>query len=111
MKISYEEHGQVCVLTMSGNFTSDQVDQFVRTTEDRLAAGCRHFVLDMGHVAIVDSAGLEAMLDLGDRLTSCGGRMMLVNLDEVVRRILEVTRLEREFDLHESVESAARSLR
>jgi len=111
MKVSYEEHGAVCVLTLSGNFTSDQVDQFVRTLDERITAGARHIVLDMAHVAIVDSAGLEAMLDLGDRLAASGNRMMVVNPDEAVRRIFEITRLEREFDLHETVESAARSLR
>ena len=111
MKISYEEHGAVCVLTLSGNFTSDQIDQFGRTMDERMASGSRHIVLDIAHVAIVDSAGLEAMLDLGDQLRATGGRLMIVNPDEVVRRILEITRLEREFDVHDTVEAAARTLR
>lgn len=111
MKVSYEDHGPVSVLTMSGSLTADQVDAFGRAVEDRFSAGIRHVVLDMTHVGLVDSAGLEKMLWLSSQLDRRGGRLRLVGLDDTVSRILAVTRLERKFDVHESIESAARSLR
>ena len=111
MKLSYEDHESITVLTMSGSLTHDQVDACRRACQERFDAGIKDIVLDMEHVELVDSAGLELLLYLIDELSNWAGQLKLVNPDEVVRKILHVTRLEQRFDIHASVESAATSLR
>ena len=56
-------------------------------------------------------AGHELLLWLVDETASRGGQLRLVQPDDIVRKILEVTRLDRRFSVHDSVESAAKSLR
>jgi anti-sigma B factor antagonist len=68
-------------------------------------------VLDMEYLTLLDSAGLELLLWLIDDVADRGGRLKLVRPDETVRKILQITRLDRRFDVHESIEAAARSLR
>src|SRR5262245_6617123 len=111
MKLSYEDHDRITVLTMSGELTVDQADVFRRSIQERLDAGIRHVVLNMEYVTYVDSAGLEALLWAMDESSARGGHLRLVALDTTVRTILHVTRLERRFNIHDTIESAAKSLR
>lgn len=111
MKLSYEDHGQITVLTLSGELTSDQADAFRRTCQDRFEAGISDFVLNLEYLTLIDSAGLELLLWLLEQVAERRGHLRLVKPDDTVQKVLEVTRLERRFDIHESIESAAKSLR
>ncbi|MHC4992251.1 MAG: STAS domain-containing protein [Planctomycetota bacterium] len=111
MKLSYEDHGPITVLTVSGDLTGDQVDAFRRSCLDRFATGVRDIVLNLEYLTFVDSAGLEALLWVIDAASERGGKLRLVKPDPTVSKILEISRLERRFNIHESIESAAKSLR
>lgn len=111
MKLSYEDHNTITVLTISGELTADQSDVFRRASLDRFNSGVRDVVLNIEHMTLIDSAGLELLLWMMDEAADRGGQVRLVKPDEVVRKILELTRLERRFSLHETIEGAAKSLR
>jgi anti-sigma B factor antagonist len=111
MKLSYEDFGVRSVLTVSGELTADKTDNFRRSCSDRFAAGIRDVVLDLEHLTTVDSAGLETLLWLADEVTQRRGQFRVVKPDDHVQKILQVTRLDRRFDIHASVEAAAKSLR
>jgi anti-anti-sigma factor len=111
MKLSYEDHGAITVLTISGDLTADQVEPFRRSCLDRFTAGVRDIVLDLEFLTFVDSAGLEALLWIIDEASQRSGQLRLVKPDPTVSKILEISRLDRRFNIHESIESAAKSLR
>ena len=111
MKLSYEDHVVISVLTVSGDLTTDQADAFRRACQERFDAGIRDLILNLEHLTLIDSAGLELLLWLIDQLAPRQGRLRLVKPDELVLRILEVTRLHRKFDIHDCIESAGKSLR
>jgi len=111
MKYSFEDHGSTTVLTVSGELTSDQTDGFRRSCLDRFSNGVRDVVFNLEHMTLVDSAGLEVFLWLREATASNHGQLKLVNPDSLVRKILEVTRLDVRFDIHDTIESAAKSLR
>lgn len=111
MKLSYEDHSTISVLTVSGELTVDQSDAFRRACQERLAAGIHDIVLDLEHLVLIDSAGLELLLWLVDELGERGGQIRLVKPDDTIRKILQLTRLDRRFNIHQSIESAAKSLR
>lgn len=111
MKMSYHDYGPVSVLTLSGEYTAEDADVFRRTCTDRRNTGARDIVLDCEHLEFVDSAGLESWLELQETLGNNGGQFRLVNLDDTVRKILELTRLDLAFEAHGSIENAVRSLR
>jgi anti-anti-sigma factor len=111
MKLSYEDHGTITVLTVSGDLTADQVEPFRRACQDRFATGVRDIVLNLEHLTFVDSAGLEALLWAIDEASQRNGQLRLVKPDPTVGKILEISRLERRFNIHQSIESAAKSLR
>src|SRR5215470_5230778 len=111
MKLSYEDHGSVTVLTVSGELTADQGDTFRRACHDRFHSGIRDVVLNLEHLNMVDSAGLESILWLMDEVADRSGQLRLVKPEETIRKILHLTRLEKRFNIHQSVEAAAKSLR
>ncbi len=111
MKLSYEDHGTVSVLTVSGELTTDQADNFRRACQDRITKDIHDIVLNLEHLELLDSAGLELLLWLVDLLAENSGHLRLVNPNDTIQKILEVTRLERRFDIHGTIEAAAKSLR
>ncbi|RMD62112.1 MAG: anti-sigma factor antagonist [Planctomycetota bacterium] len=111
MKISAQNYEYVCVLTLSGECTADDVDQFNRVVNDRLEAGSKHFLIDCEHLEFVDSAGLECWLRLQERISERGGQLRLIKPDENLSTVLRITRLDRAFKAHPSLEAAVRSVR
>lgn len=111
MKLSYEDHGAITVLTLSGELTADQADAFRRSVSERFNCGARDVILNIEHLTLVDSAGLELLLWLLDEVGERTGQVRLVRPDDMVRKILELTRLDRRFDIHATLESAGKSLR
>lgn len=111
MKISYQDYEVVSVLTMSGDFTAEDLEQFERTTNERRAAGAKHVLIDCENLDFVDSAGLEAWLRLQEKLGASGGQFRLIRPDETLATILQLTRLDLAFESLPTVEAAVRSLR
>jgi stage II sporulation protein AA (anti-sigma F factor antagonist) len=111
MKLSYEDHDAITVLKLSGDLTADQIDAFRRSCLERFEARIKHVVLDLEHMTFIDSAGLEALLWVIDEASSRGGQLRVVNPDPTVTKILEISRLDRRFNVHDTIESAAKSLR
>ena len=67
-------------------------------------------VLNMEQVSFIDSAGLECLLDLQDRLAQKFGQVKLVACDENVRKILEITRLTTGFEVLKDVAEAVKAI-
>lgn len=111
MTFEFEEHGDTAVVQLDGGLTGDHVDAFTRACDDRMAEGVRSFVLDLESLQSVDSDGLETLLALEERVTGRGGGLRLAHASDVIRMVLDVTRLAGRFEMHADIESAARSLR
>jgi anti-anti-sigma factor len=110
MNLRFEEHGNLCVVELRGELVGDSVDAFRRGCLERLEGGSRRFIVDLAEVVLVDSRGLEAMLDLVDQATERRGRCVLAAPDPGVRSILEITRLHERIEIHVAVDAAARVL-
>ena len=111
MNLRFEEHGPLCVVELQGELVGDSVDAFRRGCLERVEAGARRFIIDLAEVLLVDSAGLEAILDLADEVGSHQGRCVLAAPDSGLRSILEITRLHERIEIHAAVDAAARVLR
>jgi len=111
MKLSHQEYDHICVLTLSGEYIADDTDQFRRIVLERLSSGARHLLLDCEHLEFVDSAGLESWLRLREELGEKGGQLRIIRPDDNVLTILRMTRLDKSFEAHPTLESAVRSVR
>ncbi|MBL8746568.1 MAG: STAS domain-containing protein [Phycisphaerae bacterium] len=111
MKISHQDYETVSVLTISGDFIHDDVEHFKRVASERRAAGIKHVLINCESLEFIDSAGLECWLRLQESLGEAGGQMRLLRPDQLLAKILALTRLDLAFEAHPNIESAIRSLR
>jgi len=74
--------------------------------ENRYSEG-DHFIIDLSEVTEIDHVGLSAMVGIIVALATKAGTIGLVlQRDHPVRHALQVTGLDRVFDIHESAEAA-----
>lgn len=111
MRISHEYHGSTALVALAGDFIADDVENYQRSVSEHFDSGISNIVLDVNGLETIDSAGLETLLWTADESAARSGRMKLVGVAGMVSEVLRVTRLARRFDLEETVEAAARSLR
>ncbi|MEE2896548.1 MAG: STAS domain-containing protein [Planctomycetota bacterium] len=111
MNARFDDHGTLCIVSLEGEFIGDAVDPVRTACLDRVDSGIRDLILDLSSTEMVDSAGLEAMLALADATATRRGRCMIAEPDEAVRSILSSTRLHERLEIHDAVETAARTIR
>jgi len=109
MKVKIQDYNNVTVIELQGEFDSDVVELFKNTITDVIAKRRTSIVLDMSGIGFIDSQGLEQLLWARDycNQNKCGLR--LAGLDENCMRIMEITRLENEFDHYAELTEAVKS--
>jgi anti-sigma B factor antagonist len=63
-------------------------------------------VVDLSDVSYIDSAGLAALIQAMQKVEAYGGKFMLAGLQETVRSIFEISRLDQEFQSFTDSEAA-----
>ena len=69
----------------------------------------RRLVVDLSDVAYIDSAGLAALIEAMQKVEGYGGRFLLAGLQETVRSIFEISRLDQVFQIFPDVDAALRN--
>lgn len=88
-----------------GREAAERLETYLRSLEQI------HVVLDMDDVEQIDSVGLTMLLDAQELLRTLGGDLKISSAGAVNRKILEITRLDRQLDVFESVIDAVKSYR
>lgn len=72
----------------------------------QMGAGSDRFILDLSETEAIDSTGIGVIVSLYKSLRVGEGDLLLASVGSGVARVLALTRLDRVFQLHDSVESA-----
>jgi len=108
MNLPTEIFGDVMVVHTPEELGADQASIF----QDRLAQADQvRIVIDLDNTESLDSAGLTAILNAQDELRDRGGDLKISTTNATNRLILEITRLEEQLDVFESVIEAVKSFR
>ena len=111
MKCLIEERNDVVLVSPQGDLHTDTVADFQALVDELLGAGRRYFVVDLGKVSFVDSAGLGALVRLYKRVRLGEGDVRLANVSPGVMQVLDLTRLSRVFDTFPTSQEAAASIK
>lgn len=109
MKIKKQDYNDVTVVELQGDLDADFTELLRNTITDIVATHRAGIVLDMSAVGFVDSQGLELLLWLRDYCNQNKTQLRLAGLDENCSKILEVTRLDGQFDSYAELTEAVRS--
>lgn len=99
------------MLTLKGDFTSDHLDLFQRTIDERFEKQTRDFVVNLSELEFIDSKGLESLLQLQESCVDLLGQVRLAGATGPVEQILRITRLAPRFEQYKTVDEAMKSLR
>jgi len=109
MKVKKQDYNDVTVVELQGELDSDVAELFKNTVTDIVASGRSGIVLDMRGIGFIDSQGLELLLWARDYCSENKRQLRLAGLDENCMKILEVTRLESQFDSYSELAEAVKS--
>ena len=109
MKVRTQDYNDVTVVELQGELDGDFIELFQNTITDIIATHKAGIVLDMSDVGFVDSQGLEQLLRAKDYCSENNCQLRLAGLDENCAKILEITRLENEFDHYAELSEAVKS--
>ncbi len=109
MKIHEQNQGAVAVLKPAGPLAQEDAKVFKEHLAKNLGVHLGRFVVDLSDVPFVDSAGLEALVDVTEQLAQSGRTLKLCGANKTIREVLHLTNLAGQFDLFEDVNTAVRS--
>jgi anti-sigma B factor antagonist len=109
MKIKTQDYNDVTVVELQGELDVDVAELFKNTIADIISKHKEKIVLDMSGIVFIDSLGLEQLLWARDYCDQNRRELRLAGLDENCIRILEITRLENEFDHYTELTEAVKS--
>jgi len=72
-------------------------------------SGKKMLILDLTKTVFIDSSGLGAIVSTLKRIGS-DGKLVIAGLNPKTRSVFELTRMDRVFDIHESLDAAMTSL-
>jgi len=82
---------------------------FKRTVTRLLEEGKVNLLVDLSEVGFLDSSGLGALVRAMTNSQKEGGQTKLLNAGPQVRRLLEMTKLDSVFEIHDDLERAVSS--
>ena len=106
MALTTRSHGQVCILTLSGRFDA-HLAPAVKEWHERSAATM--LAVDLSGVTFVDSMALATLAGAMKRCRQKGGDLRIFGLQQAVRIIFELTRMNRAFQVFETEAEAVAS--
>jgi anti-sigma B factor antagonist len=110
VKIATAKNGNINVVEVSGELTWDSAARFTETVDRAFADGQRDFVVDLSRVETIDSTGLEALTALQRRCDEQLGMVRFSGPRPDLRKIFELTRLNRNLAVDETMEDAMASI-
>ncbi len=99
MELETLEQDNVQILKLNGRFDAYGAPQVVKWFDENLSPEHNKIVVDLGGVNFVDSTALAALVQGMKRARQANGDLRLCNLQQPVRIIFELTRLDKAFDI------------
>jgi anti-sigma B factor antagonist len=104
------DQDESCVVTVSGDadlYAAANVErELLRLVDD----GRRSIVVDLTDATFIDSTMLRVLLNVSKRLRPGGGELLVVCHEHNIRKIFEITLLDRVFTISETREEALEHL-
>lgn len=109
MRINTQDYNDVTVVELQGELDGDFAEYFRNTIIEIISKQKAGVVMDMSGVGFIDGLGLEQLLWAKDYCNENKCELRLAGLDENCQKIMEITRLENEFDHYVELAKAVKS--
>jgi anti-sigma B factor antagonist len=100
------DDGGVTVVRVEGQLIVGNRQELKDLVGSALEAGDRKFLVDFAGAGYIDSSGLGALVGLSRRVREAGGELRLSGLNEDLRSLFELTKLDTLFAIADTPEQA-----
>lgn len=106
MSFNMRRFGEVTLIEVAGQLIVGNRQELKRMILAEVEAGTRRFVVDFALTGYIDSSGLGILVSLSKKIREVGGRLRLASLNEDLRTLFELTKLDTLFEICGSREEA-----
>jgi anti-sigma B factor antagonist len=106
MGLTTSTRGDVTIVLVDGQLTVGNRQDLKAAVQACLDAGARKFLLDCAPTGYIDSSGLGALVTIARRVREAGGQIRLAGLNEDLRSLFELTKLDTLFALFPDTDAA-----
>ncbi len=107
MAFNVRKHtGGVLVIEVDGQLIVGNRQELKQRVLDALEAGDRRFLIDFTKTGYIDSSGLGVLVSLSKKIRDEGGDLRLAGLNEDLKTLFELTKLDTLFAITDSPEQA-----
>ena len=94
MKFTHYVNSNVSIVALEGNLLGEADSQpTLEFIKNQIAEGHKNFVLNLTHLKYVNSTGLSVLLTTLSKSRNAGGDLVLVNIPEQLRQLLQIKKL------------------
>ncbi len=106
MGFSVVKQDGVTVVDVEGQLIVGNRQELKQKVLEELEGGDRKFVIDFADTGYIDSSGLGVLVSLSKKIREQGGELRLSSLNEDLRTLFELTKLDTLFRIADSKEEA-----
>jgi len=104
MSFTMHRQGDVLVVDVEGQLIVGNRQELKQKVLDELERGERKFLIDFSKTGYIDSSGLGVLVSLSKKIREQGGELRLANLNEDLKTLFELTKLDTLFQISDSRE-------
>ena len=102
MTFTLSKQGEVAVVEVDGQLVVSNRQELKQKVLDQLDAGARKFLIDFAQTGYIDSSGLGVLVSLSKKIREHGGELRLAHLNDDLRTLFELTKLDTLFQISDT---------
>jgi anti-sigma B factor antagonist len=110
MSFQVNREGNVTVVDVEGQLIVGNRQELKQKVLEELEGGERTFVIDFENTGYIDSSGLGVLVSLSKKIREQGGELRLAGLNEDLRTLFELTKLDTLFKIADTRSEALQGL-
>ncbi len=110
MSFEVTKHDGITIVDVDGQLIVGNRQELKQKVLAELEKGDRKFLIDFDRTGYIDSSGLGVLVSLSKKIREHGGELRLANLNEDLRTLFELTKLDTLFQIADNRQDALASL-
>ena len=106
MSFQVSQNAGVTLVEVEGQLIVGNRQELKQKVLEHLEGGDRKFVIDFSNTGYIDSSGLGVLVSLSKKIREQGGELRLSSLNEDLRTLFELTKLDTLFRIADTKEEA-----
>jgi anti-sigma B factor antagonist len=99
MSFDVKKQDDVTIIDVEGQLIVGNRQELKQRVLEELDGGARKFLIDFSNTGYIDSSGLGVLVSLSKKIREQGGELRLANLNEDLRTLFELTKLDTLFHI------------